>query len=232
MSDGSEFKETPKRFTTQEYPQTQYTKGINFYADRYGWNVSQAKNWRLACFSALACCAISCVGNIYLASLPDVVPYIVEVDGQSGALLRVTKSTDKQEPDEKQMAYFVWDIVKKSRTLTKDIKVYDENWNDVYKFLTDETAAKMNEMAVKSGHEEKFKNGVTTQLTIKSSMKTKEDTYQIRWHETEYSSNGKINKETDMEGLFTVKLTKPEEASIFVNPLGITITDFNWSQER
>lgn len=229
---GNELKGVPIRFTKTETPETKYTAAEYAYADRYGGHVVQAKNWRFACIISLCSSLLLIASNVYFATLPQVVPYIVEVDGQTGALLGVTKSTEKSAPNENVIACFLWDVVKKSRTIPKDSVVYENNWNDVYTFLNEETANKMNEFAIKSKHKEKLEQGMTTQLTMKSFMRTKENTYQIRWKEVLYDASGRAKAEEDLEGLFQLIQTKTDEKAIYINPLGLIITDFNWSQER
>lgn len=225
---------SPQRNTNKngEEPYLDYFRYIGEYADRMGKQAVEKHYWRLACFLLVAINLIAIGGLIYINTQSQIVPYIVQVDSKTGAVLNVADSTAKQEITDREIAYFLWEVVKKSRTLPKDIVIYQNNWRSIYSFLSDETATKMNEFAVLSEHEEKLNTGITTQLEMKSFMVTQDDVYQIRWQEIIYEPTGKIMSTVNMEGLFTVKQGKVSKDNAYLNPLGLIIVDFNWSQER
>jgi type IV secretory pathway TrbF-like protein len=56
-------------------------------------------------------------------------------------------------------------------------------------------------------------------------------TYQVQWRETQFNA-GTSGATEAWTGLFTTKVVPPKnEAELRANPLGIYITEFQWSRE-
>ena len=56
-------------------------------------------------------------------------------------------------------------------------------------------------------------------------------TYQVQWRETQFNA-GTSSATEAWTGLFTTKVVAPKnEAELRANPLGIYITEFQWSRE-
>ena len=130
------------------------------------------------------------------------------------------------------MEYFIWQIIKKTRTLPKDMVLYESNWNEAYTFLTSETSTKMNDMAVREKQEQKLKDGKTTKLDLKSitPLAGQDNTFNVRWNEVTYDNNGRVLTEYEMEAFFSVEQTALDENTVYSNPLGIRVKDFTISQ--
>ena len=56
------------------------------------------------------------------------------------------------------------------------------------------------------------------------------DTYNVRWVETHYDGNGAKIGEYELEGFFSVRQGTLTESTVYSNPLGILVVDFNMSQ--
>lgn len=136
--------------------------------------------------------------------------------------------------NETEVEYFLWNVTRKARTLPKDLVIYKQNWEEVYSYLDQTCANKMNNMAISEDYQTKISNGNTTMLKLKGFNKYsgQDNTYQIRWDETLYDASGKIISNYSMEAFYTIDFVQVTKESIHLNPLGIQIKDFSVSQER
>lgn len=215
-------------------PDSYYQSGVKGFLSAQGLALHSAANWRFfAC--AMLCLNLVLMGAAgYFAVRSTIIPYIVEVDSNSGAVISTSKVLAKSQADTKQYEYFIWQIIRKTRVLPKDLVLYQQNWNDAYTFLTSETSQKMNDMAIRENHQQHLKDGDTTSLTLKSitPVSNQDNTYNVRWNEVRYDPSGKKIGEFELEGFFTVEQGTLDEKTMFVNPLGIKVKDFSISQAQ
>lgn len=220
--------DTPEK----EMPENYWNRGIEGFVSKWGYAVHSAANWRFFSLGMLVTnlCLIASV--TYFATRSTLVPYIVEVDNSTGAVISTSKMITRSEANRKEIEYFLWQLVKKTRTLPKDMVIYAANWKDAYSFLDGATARKMNDMAIKEDHQGKLKAGTTTMLSLKNMtpLSGRDDTYNIRWTETHYNAQGNKMGEYELEGFFSVRQGSLSEDTIYSNPLGLVVVDFNMSQ--
>lgn len=213
-------------------PDTAYKAARQEFTRTVGSAKAAAANWRLMAFGLLLFSLASLGGTCYFANRSTVVPYIVEVDSKSGAVISTSKVFDRSAANRKEVEYFIWQIIKKARTLPRDAVLYEANWDEVYTFLDSRSSQKFNDMALRERHREKLEAGVTTMLTLKAvtPLSNQDDTYNIRWEEVKYDADGRKTGEYELEAYFTVQQAAPDEKTVYVNPLGLKVKDFNLSQ--
>lgn len=227
------FKNIPQNnLPIEETPETGYKKAQDEFTKTIGTAKAAAANWRMMAFGLLAFSLLSLASLIFFATRSTVVPYIVEVDSKNGAVLSTSKVYANSQAGQKEIEYFIWQIVKKTRTLPKDIVLYDNNWKEVYAFMDAQTSQKFNDMAIRENHKDKLENGITTMLNLKSitPLSNQENTYNIRWTESKYENDGKVSGEYELEGFFSIQQGEVNEKTVFINPLGLKIIDFSISQ--
>lgn len=215
-------------------PDSYYQKGIDGFLSQQGVALHSAANWR---FFALGLLLFSfcCLGStVYFATRSTIVPYIVEVDNSTGAVISSSKVLARSVADNKQIEYFIWQLIRKTRTLPKDMVVYENNWNEAYTFMNADTSQKFNDMAIRENHKDKLKEGRTTMLTLKTitPLAGRDDTFNVRWSEIHYNSDGQKKGEYELEAFFSVEQAPLNEKTVYSNPLGIKIKDFSISQAQ
>lgn len=221
-----------KDIPEKEIPENYYSKGIDGFVSKWGYALHSAANWRFFALGMLIT-NVALIGAVtFFATRSTLVPYIVEVDNSTGAVISTSKMITRSEANRKEIEYFLWQLIKKTRTLPKDMVIYASNWKDVYTFLDTATARKMNDMAIKENHQGRLKNGETSMLTLKAMtpLSGRNDTYNVRWVETHYDGNGAKIGEYELEGFFSVRQGTLTESTVYSNPLGILVVDFNMSQ--
>lgn len=220
--------------TGKETPDTPYSKANEVWDKLFGAATVRYKNWRMmACMSMVFNIALVC-GIAFIGSRSSIVPYIVQVDYQSGAVLSVDRVDARSQANETEVEYFLWNVTRKARTLPKDLVIYKQNWDEVYAYLDQSCANKMNNMAIAEDYQTKISNNYTTMLKLKGFNKYsgQDNTYQIRWDETMYDATGKVISNYSMEAFYTIDFVAVTNENIHLNPLGIQIKDFSISQER
>lgn len=220
--------------TGKELPETPYSKAGEVWDKLFGAATVRYKNWRMmACISMVLNIALVC-GIAFIGSRSSIVPYIVQVDDKSGAVLSVDRVDARSQANETQIEYFLWNVTRKARTLPKDLVIYKQNWDEVYAYLDQSCANKMNNMAISEDYQTKISNNYTTMLKLKGFNKYsgQNNTYQIRWDETMYDATGKVISNYSMEAFYTIDFVAVTNENIHLNPLGIQIKDFSISQER
>lgn len=213
-------------------PDSYYQKGINGFISQAGYFIHSAANWRFFACSMVLVNLLCVVCTVYFASRSVIVPYIVEVDNSTGAVLSASKVSVRSQASRQETEYFLWEIVKKVRTLPKDMVLYQKNWSDVYAFMNQNSAHKINEMAIRENHKQRLSNGETTMITLKSiSLLTgRSDTYNVRWSESWFGSGGQKMYDYEFECYFTVDQIGVDKDTVYINPLGLVIKDFSISQ--
>ena len=220
--------------TVKELPETPYSKAGEVWDKLFGAATVRYKNWRMmACISMVLNIALVC-GIAFIGRRSSIVPYIVQVDDKSGAVLSVDRVDARSQANETEIEYFLWNVTRKARTLPKDLVIYKQNWDEVYAYLDQSCANKMNNMAISEDYQTKISNNYTTMLKLKGFNKYsgQNNTYQIRWDETMYDATGKVISNYSMEAFYTIDFVAVTNENIHLNPLGIQIKDFSISQER
>jgi type IV secretion system protein VirB5 len=194
-----------------------------------GSAVLSARSWRRIAFAALTLSAALGAALTLVALQKRTFVHVVEV-APEGQVMSVRTTSERWTPDKAQTAYFIGEFVRSVRGLPTDPVVLRENWLGAYKFLTPQSAAKLNEIA---RSDDPFKQvGLTARTVhIRSIVQRTDASWQVSW--TEEMSGLQLPVRETYTGLFTVKHTPPRNADqVAHNPLGLYITDFSWSRDQ
>ena len=130
-----------------------------------------------------------------------------------------------------EINYFLSRFVEEMRTVPTDSTVLQKNVNRAVKFLTPEAANKY-----KSLYLDSFTGqigSVVSRVTILSCLPVsgQKDVYTVRWKETKTSTSA--TRDHYYSGNFSIK-NKPiyDKEDLAVNPIGLFITDFSFSEEK
>lgn len=207
------------------------------WAEQNGEYQVQAYNWRRIALGLLIACIVLTVGLVVVGLKSQVEVHVVEIDSSQGVVKDVRDTgnvTDvNYNPQEAEIKYFLGEFIKKTREVGLDPVVRKTNWEKAYHFLTKDAAAKHTTMAQNEKVDEKF-GKETVQITINSIVPIESsNSYHVNWSEdTFYVGTGEkvIN---NMSGVFTVThIPVTDEATVQINPLGIYISDFNYSKDN
>jgi type IV secretion system protein VirB5 len=200
------------------------------YSDRYGHLSKEAAAWRRMSLVLLICCAACVAAVIYAAEKITVVPYIVQVDrhGYEIALGPVSASKVDARLVIAHIGRYVWSL----RTVFNDPEAQLHLMNFVYSTTPVNTAAEKkyqehyaeNNPAVIGGDE-------TISVTVNSVLSMSESAWQAEWTEERFTVGGDRISTKHYRGIFSTAVVTPRAMQeIILNPVGIFVTDFNFSE--
>lgn len=188
-------------------------------------------NWRRFAFFCLLITALSLCFNYWQSTQAKLLPYIIEVDQFGSAKAVGLMSSQKYEPQEAEISYFLGQFIYKLRSIPTDKVMFRKNAEDAYLFLTSKAQSSV-EKQIRQDMD-KVKNGDIVSVELVSITKAGSDkSYHLRWVEKTFSNVGILKSSTNMFGIVTIKIDLPKDSSVLmVNPLGIYIDEVNWSKE-
>ncbi len=210
-------------------PVTPYQKAAQVWDERLGSARVQARNWRLACLGSLAIAGVLAVGLWHTAQRSTVIPYVVEVDAL-GAARAVGPVPGDHRPGDGQIAYHLAEFVESVRTVPIDPVVLRKNWMRAYAYVASRAAARLTDYARTA---DPFRNVGERTVTVEmsSAVRSSETSFELRWREDE-SFRGGTAETRWFTALVSYVVQPPRDAeALRANPLGIYITDFNWSRD-
>jgi type IV secretory pathway TrbF-like protein len=226
-----EFNQPPQNYKPIEDVVNPYDRAKEEWDNRIGSARVQAYNWRLFALFAIIGWIITTIGLIYQSSKSIVTPYVVEVNSDGTVKAIGPAKEANYVPSEAQIKYFISQIVLKARSIPLDPVVAKQNWLNVYAFLRQGAAQKMNALLQQDNPMMKI-GKQTIQVEVNVIVQMTKDTYQVRWKESVFGAEGALQEQYLMTGLFTIDFTPPKtEKDLLINPLGLYIKDFSWSKE-
>lgn len=191
------------------------------------------KNWQIAFLSIFILFIISLFGIIKLSTQSSIIPYIIEVNKEEGIIRNIGQiNRIRYVPNDKLIFSMLRSFIQNTRNIPLDQVVYGRNIQESYAFLTDVSIQKLLEYIDNDNVEEKIKDKKSRDISITSILKIDKNNFQVRWVENEYSKTGSKEKIKKYSGIFRVETTKQmEEGKMLINPMGLIISDFSYSEE-
>ncbi len=225
------FRRPNVRYGTTPEPQTPYQRAQQIWDDRIGSAREQARNWRLACFTALLLCGAMAVGWYWQAARGTVIPWVVQVD-RLGNVEASGPATSNYHPTDPVIARDLADVITWLRGVSEDQIDMRANWLKAYKFFTAKGQLVLNDYAQRNDPFARVgKEQVSVEVT--SVVRASDQSFRIAWIERHYVDGGLAATER-WSAIVTVVIApprKPDEDTLNVNPLGIYVDALNWSKE-
>ena len=210
---------------------TGYAAAAEAWDRRMGLATRNARLWRGVAVVALLTCLALSVGLAYAASRRQVEVYVAQIDPREARTLGVQLAGDRYTPNAGAKAYFVADVIRKSRGRILDPVAQNNRLREVYAFLAGPAEQRMNEYMANDPPAAADGRRVAREVEIGTMLQQGEDHYQVRWTERTYAG-GRLAETADYTGLFAVTLDPPKDKrAILTNPLGLFVTDINWGRD-
>jgi type IV secretion system protein VirB5 len=200
-------------------------------AERYGFLSKNAAQWRLMTIILLFLCVFCVVMIVRISASRTVVPYIIQVDshGYEVAIAPVAPS----KIDSRLVIARVGRYVKSLKTVYNDVQAQMELMNFVYLTTPSNTPAQTRYIEYyQMNNPMEISGKYQVLVTINSVLSLSEKKWQCEWTEqglNKDSGNSVFKKQ--YRGIFDVAINTPTNMKeILENPLGIFITDFNFSE--
>lgn len=211
-----------------------YLDATRVWNERYGHHVASARSWRIATYLSLVAAIIATAGAIWLGGQKKVVPYAVEIDN-AGLIqnVRVIGKIDKKikvKIIKAQLAVFV----EQFRNVVLDVQIQRKNVMGVYAYLRKNTPGftKITEFYRENDPFERAAKETVFAEIIRI-IPLQDNAWQVEWEEKIMDrQSGKLNKTINYKVIAYTTISPPkDDAAIIKNPLGLIITDLNWSKE-
>ena len=209
-------------------PDTGYAAAAEAWDRRMGLATRSARLWRATTMCLAGSTSVLAAGLAWTAAQRQVEVYVAEVDPGEARVVGVELAGRGYEPDANAKAYFVSELVRKSRSRILDPVAQNRRVREVYAYLAGPAERRMNEYMADSPP---AKGGVAREVEVGTVLQEADDRYQVRWTEATYA-NGTLQERADYTGLFTVAVEPPtDKRAILTNPLGLYVTDINWGRD-
>lgn len=169
--------------------------------------------------------------SLYLARRPHVIPYVVEVDKAGEVLGAVQPLASDRSITEAVIRAELAQFITDSRSVLADGAAEKAALHRVYNIAQGEAATVLPawyrkhppfEIAAKE----------TIQAQVDSVLRAPGGSYEVRWTETTRNLNGDLLATTHWRALLAVRLGAPDADHILSNPIGLYVTQIDWSEEQ
>lgn len=212
-------------------PQNPYVDGRREWMERYGDLVTTASNWRLTALLSLVVTAIAVGGMAYSASQNHFIPYVVAVD-RLGAPVAAGRADTAARADTRIVRAQLARWVSNTRSVYVDAAAQRAVIDEAYAMIS-RTGSSYNVLnqhfRAASPFDRAEKETVTVE--VKTVLPIAGDTWQVEWVETTRGRNGQVQRTDEWQAAITVAISPPnDETTILRNPLGVYVTEFNWTK--
>lgn len=199
--------------------------------ERYGDQITRAKNWRaLAALSGLIA-LVATSGLIWMSFRSRVVPFVVLMDSlgrpvASGVAEQASGSDDRL----RRASMFTW--VENLRLVTTDGVAQRKAIDRVYAQIASGSAAQtFISDFYRSAPPATRAQTETVSVDVTSVLPTSERTFEVEWIETTRDLYGTMKATDHWKGSFSIVINPPtDERLARVNPVGLYITNASWSK--
>ncbi len=212
-------------------PLDPYTEVRREFSDRFETLKNEKARWMTSTFVSLAIVAALVIYLGEVAKQNKLVPYVVEVDA-SGLPTNVRAVEAGIRVDERVVKSLLARFVQDVRGVTSDGQVQVQMINRVYSMLAGGSKAVllMNDY-YKADPPAKRAVSTTVTAEVTNLLPLSPDTWQIEWKEVIRNVQGELVSETRWKMSCAVSVTAPDSPKLLqLNPIGVFVTDFNWSQ--
>ncbi|WP_017161542.1 conjugal transfer protein TrbF [Xanthomonas phaseoli] len=216
---------------SSDAPLNPYLAARREWNERYGDYIKTAQTWRVVGLISLVIAAIATAGMAYIGSQNKLVPYVVEVD-RLGAARAVSPAQRADRPSANNVRAALGRWVENCRAVSLDAGAQRRFNRECYGYINRRGPAysQLNDFFVNN---DPFKRAETEVVTVEVQlpMPVSDDTWRVEWVETVRGRDGRVLSKTPMQATASLVIQPPtDEATILMNPLGIYVNTFSWSQ--
>ena len=209
-----------------------------FLDARSEWNnvngsvLASRQAWMVTAILALLVTLASVAGMIYIGSQSKIMPFVVEVDKAGTVIGGGTVDMNPKASDRVKQA-FVASFITQARMITPDITLLRRAVEFVRDTVRqgDPAYVKLSEYWQNNPPNIRAEKELV-EVQIVSTLAASESTWEVEWVEISRARDGTLQSRTPMRALVTItsdpsRITNT--ALMRKNPLGLFVTDINWS---
>ncbi|MCK9549592.1 conjugal transfer protein TrbF [Aquamicrobium sp.] len=213
-------------------PENPYLAARQEWNERYGSAIHAARSWKIVGVTGMLMAVIGFGYALYLSTQVKLVPYIVEVD-RLGTAVQAGFPQQIEYADPRVVRATLGSFVASFRSVTPDTVVQKQYIDRTYALLrtSDPATEKINNWFRGNSPFDRARS-TTVSIEATSIVPLSNQTYQVDWTEYERDRQGKELATRRFRGIATVTLTPPQDESVIrLNPIGLYLTDFDWTAQ-
>ena len=199
--------------------------------DRYGGQIAQIRQWRWAAFIALTAATVSSAGLVWTLSERRIVPYVVTVDKLCSAIA-VGRADEAVQPDRAVTVAGLARFIADMRSVYVDAAAERAILKEGYAMINRRSDAYAAMNAHMRAHDP-FERAKTETVTVEvhSVLPVSAQTWRVEWREETRKRDGTEPASTEMQATITLTFSAPaDEATLRLNPSGLYVNAFNWTE--
>lgn len=216
----------------KQVPENPYLAARLEWNERYGASIHAARSWRIVGITGMVMATIGFVYALYLSTQVQMVPYIVEVD-RLGTAVHAGIPEQIEYADPRVVRSILGSFVAGFRSVTPDAVVQKGYIDRTYAHLraSDPATEKINSWFRASSPFDRART-LTVSVETSSIVALSSQTFQVDWTEFERDRQGREIGARRFRGIATVTLTPPQDETVIrLNPIGLYLTDFEWTAQ-
>ncbi len=209
-----------------ESSENPYLDNQRGYLDRLNEERANTATWKHIAWISNIITALAVAGSIYLATLPDIKPFIFKEDG-SGGITALGIASQELKPTQPMIAASVRGFVIALEQVPASKELRAQNVSRVLNMTTDIGFTNLFAPMLKEKYKAVGTGEVIVQVT--NVLPIQKNSWQIDWTETQ-----KGVAPRSFKGSLTLDRLKPDykqtTEQIFYNPLRLIVTDFTFNE--
>jgi type IV secretory pathway TrbF-like protein len=201
--------------------------------ERYGSYIVQASAWRLTALASLGVAFVAVVGIAWIGAQNRIVPYVVQTD-KLGDAIAVRRADVSAPADPRlvraQLARWVTDV----RSVYVDVAAEKHIVTEAYA-MVDRNAAAGPTLNDWFSRNDPFKRAQddTVGVAVQSVLPLSGNTWRVEWQEETRTRQGGLESSQQWQATITININPPtDDATILVNPTGLYVESFDWSERQ
>lgn len=225
--------QNPRAPSKDASPTNPYLNARREWNAQFGSLSAAANNWRLVALLCLAIGLTSSIGLVALGARTKTVPFVSVLD-TSGRVLHQGLADGSMPDDKRVVSAMVARFVSNLRSVSSDGTVQKNNVFALFAMLSTNDAAfqVVTEHMREGGDPFEIARTKTVSVEMSSILPMSKDTYQAEWREITRDRKGKTISNVTYQALVTLRrqAKNPTDTSL-ENPLGLYVTDINWTKK-
>lgn len=211
---------------------TPFNSMLNEYDRIIGMQNKENRVWRIIAVCSLLSFFLSLLLLLYAIKLPKTIPLVITVSdwGEAKYVGNVSKiSYSNIKVPDIAIQYQIKRFITNMNTITSDPQVMKKNINDCYNMLSASAQFKLSNLLKEDNPFNKF-GSIKQEVIIESILRLSSQSYQVDYIQSQVTLTGIVKERTRYRAVISTELLEPPENKKIENPLGIYISDFDFTK--
>lgn len=216
----------------KEEPAKELNPQFKEYDRIIGLQNKENKTWRIIAVSSLSFLFLSLLLLLYAIKLPKTIPIVITVSeyGEAKYVGNVSKmSYSNINVPDIAIQYQIKRFVTNMNTITSDAQVMKQNIRDCYNMLSGDAGLKLSNILKNDNPFDKF-GDIKQSILLESILQLSPQSYQVDYIQSKITMTGVVTDRIRYRGIISIALLEPPEDKKIENPLGIYISDFDFTK--